>query len=191
LHEPGYRQLVGLKVKRSHHAHIDRLWIVDDGGINDGWISRIEELRRRVRSAAVPDRPTRVLLGRGNLGERRHLVNSAEVYEALGRLGFEIINPESEEPRSLAEKLFGAEMAIAIEGSVANHCWVAMPPRSTFVAIQPPARFNSSGKMRADAIGINWAYVVADAHADGFYLPIGRMLRTIDEAIRVAASRSS
>jgi hypothetical protein len=46
------------------------------------------------------------------------------------------------------------------------------------------------GKMRADAVGINWAYVVADAHADGFYLPIGRLLRTIDEVTRVAASRN-
>jgi hypothetical protein len=80
-------------------------------------------------------------------------------------------------------------MAITIEGSVQNHCWVAMPPRSTFVVIQPPTRFNSSGKMRADAIGINYAYVVADAHADGFYLPTGRLLQTIDEVTRVAASR--
>jgi len=80
-------------------------------------------------------------------------------------------------------------MAIAIEGSGTNHCWLAMPLRSTFLAIQPPARFNSMGKMRADAVGINWAYVVADAHADGFYLPIGRLLRTIDEVTRVAASR--
>jgi hypothetical protein len=99
--------------------------------------------------------------------------------------------PESEEPRTLVEKLFGAEIAIAIEGSVHNHCWVAMPPRSTFVAIQPPTRFNSSGKMRADAIGINWAYVVADPHPDGFCLPTDRLLRTIDEVVRVAAARRS
>jgi len=191
LHEPGYRELVGLKVKRSHHAQIDRLWILDDSGINDGWISRIEELRRRVRSVAAPKGPKRVMLGRGIIGARRHLVNSAEVYEALDRLGFEIINPESEEPRTLVEKLFEAEIAIAIEGSVHNHCWVAMPPRSTFVAIQPPARFNSSGKMRADAIGINWAYVVADPHPEGFCLPTDRLLRTIDEVMRAAASRHS
>jgi hypothetical protein len=189
LHEPGYRELCGLKVARSHHAQVERLWVIDDNGLNDGWISRMEELRRRVRSTLVRNGPKRVMLSRGTLGAGRNLVNTAEVYEALDRLGFEIIYPESEAPQSLAEKLSGVEMAIAIEGSGTNHCWLAMPLRSTFLAIQPPTRFNSMGKMRADAVGINWAYVVADAHADGFYLPIGRLLRTIDEVTRVAASR--
>ena len=38
--------------------------------------------------------------------------------------------------------------------------------------------------MRADAIGINWGFVVADQAPDGFYLPVNRLLRTIDEAAR-------
>ena len=93
LHEPGYRELVGLKVKQSHHARIERLWIIDDSGINDGWISRIEELRRRVRSVVVPNGPKRVMLTRGTLGAKRNLVNSSEVQEALIRFGFDIVIP--------------------------------------------------------------------------------------------------
>jgi hypothetical protein len=188
-HEPGYRELFGLAVTRSGNAWVDRLWVIDDRGINDGWISRMEELRRRVRSAVLPNGPKRVMLTRGTLGVKRDLVNSPEVEEALSRLGFVVVHPELETARGLAEKLCGAEIAIAVEGSHQNHCWLAMPRQSSFVAIQPPTRFNAHGKMRADAIGINFAFVVADPHPDGFYLPTDRLLRTIDEVIRVAASR--
>jgi hypothetical protein len=190
LHEPGYRELVGLKVKQSHHARIERLWIIDDSGINDGWISRIEELRRRVRSVVAPKGPKRVMLTRGMLGTKRNLVNSSEVHEALNRLGFDIVNPELETARGIAEKLCGAGIAIAVEGSAQNHCWLAMPGESTFVAIQPPTRFNTWAKVTADAVGINFAFVVADPHPDGFCLPTDRLLRTIDEVVRVSAARS-
>jgi hypothetical protein len=40
-------------------------------------------------------------------------------------------------------------------------CWLGMPPGSLFIAIQPPTRFNAQGKMRANAVGINWAYLIA------------------------------
>jgi hypothetical protein len=189
LHEPGYRELCGLAVTRSGNAWVDRLWVIDDRGINDGWISRLEELRRRVRSVAAPNGPKRVMLTRGSLGVKRNLVNSSVVQEALVHIGFDIVNPELETARSMAEKLRGVEIAIAVEGSVQNHCWLSMPRQSTFVAIEPPTRFNTWCKMIADSIGINFAFVVADNHPEGFCLPTDRLLRTIDEVIRVAASR--
>jgi hypothetical protein len=189
LHEPGYRELSGLKAARSVNARVDRLWVVDDRGFNDGWISRFEELRRRIRSVPSRNGAKRVTLTRGVLGVKRNLVNSVEVYEALGRLGFEIVDPESKIPGQMVEKLSGAEIVVAVEGSAQHHCWVTMPPRSTLLAIQPPTRFGAIGKTYADAIGVNWAYVVADPHPDGFYLPIGRLLQTIDEIVRVTGTR--
>jgi capsular polysaccharide biosynthesis protein len=126
----------------------------------------------------------RVMLVRGVLGSSRNLVNSAEVIEELDRLGFQIINPESETPQSIVGKLSEVEMAIAVEGSGQNHCFLAMPRSSTLVTIQPPTRFNAHSKMRADAIGINWGFVVADLDPDGFFLPVDRLLRTIDEVVR-------
>jgi capsular polysaccharide biosynthesis protein len=127
------------------------------------------------------------MLTRGTLGVKRNLVNSVEVQETLGLLGFEIVDPESETPEKLVEKLTGAQIVVAVEGSVQHHCWVTMPPRSTFLAIQPPTRFGAIGKTYADAAGINWAYVVADPRADGFYLPVRRLLQTIDEVDRAGA----
>jgi hypothetical protein len=44
--------------------------------------------------------------------------------------------------------------------------------------------------MIADSIGINFAFVVADNHPEGFCIPTDRLLRTIDEAVRVSAARS-
>jgi hypothetical protein len=186
LHEPGYRELSDLKIRRSRHAFVERLWMINDYAVNDGWASRMHELRRRVRRIPVRDGPKRVILSRGALGARRNLVNSSEVYEALARVGFEIINPESEVPQSLVEKLSGVELAIAIDGSAHNHCWLAMPARSSFISIQPSMRFTANGKRRADLADINWAYVVADAHPDGFTLPVARLLQTVDEVMRVA-----
>lgn len=185
-HEPGYRDLCDLTISRSDNARIDRLWVIDDRGLNDNWISRILELRLRVRSVAKQNgaKAKRVMLVRGTLGSRRNLVNSAEVVEELDRLGFQIINPESETPQSIVGKLSEVEMAIAVEGSGQNHCFLAMPRSSTLVTIQPPTRFNAHSKMRADAIGINWGFVVADLDPDGFFLPVDRLLRTIDEVVR-------
>jgi capsular polysaccharide biosynthesis protein len=150
----------------------------------------MEELRRRVRSAAAPNGPKRVMLTRGTLGAKRNLVNSSEVQEALVHIGFEIVNPEMETAQGIVEKLCGVEIAVTVEGSAQNHCWLAMPRQSSFVAIQPPTRFNLWSKMNADAIGINFAFVVADPHPEGFCLPTDRLLRTIDEVVRVSAARS-
>ena len=75
------------------------------------------------------------MLVRGALGSRRNLVNSDEVHEELDRLGFQIINPESETPQSLVGKLCEVEMAIPVEGSAQNHCFLAMPRSSTLITI--------------------------------------------------------
>lgn len=190
MHERGYRDVCSLEAVRSNNARVGRLWVVDDRGFNDGWMRRIQELRLRARSPIGRNRAKGVMLTRGTLGAHRNLVNSEEVHKALGRLGFEIVYPEIETPRTLGEKLSEIEIAVAVEGSVQHHCWLTMPPGSTFIAIQPPSRFTAFGKTYANAVGINWGYVVADAHPDGFHLPVDRLLRTLDESIRVHGAHS-
>jgi capsular polysaccharide biosynthesis protein len=189
IHESGYRELCNLHISRSQNAWVGRLWVIDDRAINDRWISRVEELRRRVRSMAVPKGAKRVMLARGLLGSKRNLVNCYEVEEALVRRGFDIVYPESETVRDLADKLCGSEIVITIEGSVQGHCILAMPRHSSLIVIQPPRRFNGFGKERADAAGINYGYVIADPHPDGFILPTDRLIRTIDEVAKAAALR--
>ena len=106
----------------------------------------------------------------------------------LCRLGFEIVSPEAEAPRRIVEKLAEAEIAILVEGSAQNHCLLAMPPGATLLTIQPPTRFNALSKTFADAIGLRWGFVVAGPDPEGFRLPVDRLLRTIDEVVRVSAA---
>jgi capsular polysaccharide biosynthesis protein len=191
LHEPGYRKLSGIEGHQSEHALIERLWAFDDRGLNDHRVSRMNELRARIRSAASPTvpGPRRVWLSRGNLGTARNLVNSSELCDHLRGNGFCIVEPEKESANRLVELLSSAEIAVTVEGSAQGHCTYALPSGSTLLTIQPPNRFTSNSKDRADAIGLNWAFVVADPRPNGFYLSTDRLMRTIDEVARVAASR--
>ena len=72
LHEAGYRALCGLTIEYSRDAKIERLWVIDDRGLNDDWISRMEELRRRIRAAISRTNKSKgIMLIRGRLGVKR------------------------------------------------------------------------------------------------------------------------
>lgn len=190
LHEPEYRKMSGTEAIRTDNALVDHLWVIDDHSINENRISRIRELRRRILAGAPRTGTGRVVLARGTLGSERHLVNSDEVHEALEREGFEIINPEHETAGRIVNALSSAEIAILVEGSAQSHCTYAMPVGSTLLTIQPPTRFNAVAKDRTDAVGMNWAFVVADPRENGFYLPLDRLFRTLDEVSRVTGRRA-
>lgn len=190
LHEPGYRKMSDTEAVRTDNALVGRLWVIDDHSVNENRIARIGELRSRIRAAARPTDKKRIVLARGTLGSPRDLINSDEVYQALQKEGFEIINPEHETVGSIVNALSSAEIVIAVEGSVQSHCTYAMPVGSTLLTIQPPTRFNAVSKDRADAVGMNWAFVVADPREDDFYLPLDRLDRTLEEVSRVSGQRA-
>lgn len=179
-HEPGYRALLELPANPVVHARINQLWMIDDRGINDGWIARFEELRKRARRMAKTDGPKRVMLRRGKLGVPREMINRPNVIDALVARGFEIMDPEALSVVEITEKLAHAEIAVFVEGSVQSHCLLAMPGGSALLAIQPSNRFNSHAKIYADALGMHWGYVVAEAEGSSFRLPIDRLLHTLD-----------
>jgi capsular polysaccharide biosynthesis protein len=187
LHEPDYRELSGLHPVQTEHALVDRLMVVDDRGINDSWISRVKKLREKFQLAVNRVGPKRVMLSRGSLGAPRHLVNKSALQEALLKIGFEIISPETESGIDLVNALASAEIVVVVEGSVQSHCTFAMPRGSTLLTIQPPNRFTAVSKDRADAVGLNWAFVVADPRPNGFHLPVERLQKIVDEVSRVAA----
>ena len=184
LHEPEYRKISGIEASQTEHALVERLWVVDDRGINDSWVARLRELRDRIRSAVTKAGTKRIMLTRGETGTPRNLVNSVEVQEELEKHGFEIINPEKETASRIVGAISSANIVVLVEGSAQGHCSYALPSGSTLLTIQPPTRFNSNSKDRADAAGYHWAFVVADPHSNGFYLPIDRLMRTFDEILR-------
>lgn len=69
-----------------------------------------------------------------------------------------------------------ARIAIAVEGSSLMHALLMMPERAALLTIQPPQRFNNVLKGYADALGLRYAFTVADVARDGFHLPFSRLL---------------
>ncbi len=187
LHEPEYRKMSGVEATQTEHALVERLWVVDDRGVNESWIARVQRLRDRIQSSVTKAGPKRIMLTRGKMGSQRKLVNSAELQEQLQKRGFEIINPEEEFARSIVSAIASADLVVLVEGSAQGHCTYALPLGSTLLTIQPPTRFVTISKARADAAGYHWAFVVADPHPAGFYLSVDRLMRTFDEILRVTS----
>jgi hypothetical protein len=181
LHEAGYRELTGLAAHSISYAHADRLWIVEDSGLNDGKVARIQRVRSRLREAVPAGKATRVFLLRGLSGQGRHLTNEAELADALSSRGFDILCPETETAAHVAKSLRSASIMVSVEGSNIAHGGLALPTGAGLLVIQPPDRFNTVWKTRADALGLQFAYTVGTASSTGgFVQPLDRLLRTLD-----------
>jgi hypothetical protein len=180
MHEAGYRQMMALPGFPVSFAHIRRLWIVNDLGLNANWISRFKELRERVRRSTKPDGPRRVFLVRGRKGVARELVNELAIADVLSRRGFTTIAPEQLSAHEIADALASAQIVVAVEGSALNHAQFALPSNSGVLVIQPPERFNAFHKILMDFTGIRFGYIVADPIPGGFTVPLDRFLSTLD-----------
>ena len=183
MHQPGYEQMTNLGARSLRSARVDRLWIVDDRGMNQSRGSRLRELRRRIRAAVTPtDPPRKVFLHRGQLGKGRSLVNESEVTEFARRAGFTIVNPERCTPQEIAAIMHGAEVVMTVEGSTQIHALLAMPPGSTLLIIQPADRFTAPGKDVADLLGGRYGFMVAESGAQGIRVDLARLERLLDRA---------
>jgi hypothetical protein len=188
-HEPGYRALTGLDCLGTSYATVNRLWVVDDRGLNLGRRNRFNMLRSKVRASALAPKDEgsgrkRIYLGRGTSGQPRHLANTDAVISKLELEGFQYIEPEQETPLSLVRKLAEAEIVVAQEGSAHVHALLAMPKSGGLINIQPPFRFTAPGKDMADMAGIGYGFAVADPVEQGFSMDPDHLLKTIDLMIK-------
>ena len=180
IHEAGYRSLVGMTAMKTTFASVQNLWITDERALNGGWVSRFETLRARVRAKATPGDGAPVFLKRGRLAMGRSLTNEDQVAEMLVSNGFNIIEPEEMSAADIASVLCSARLVVCVEGSAQQHAFVAMPTGSTFLSIQPANRFNTIGRVIADRIGIQFAYVVADPVGMDCQLDLSRLRKKLD-----------
>jgi hypothetical protein len=181
LHEPGYRELVGMPPVRTRYARVNKLWLVDETALNAGWVGRFGELRRRIREKVEPRGDSHIFLARGSFGANtRNLINERELTQELEARGFCVIPPEKMDARSICAALAEAKVVACVEGSVQNHAFAAMPAGAIMLSIQPPQRFNSVPKLIADAVGARFAYVVAEPRDSGFILDPTRFMRTLE-----------
>ena len=180
LHEPGYRQLCERRATATSYATVERLWLVDERALNAGWISRFEALRTRLRSKVTSSGSRRVFITRGSLFTGRSLANEPDLAELLERLGFVILEPEKEDPATIAAVLKDAELVVCVAGSAEVHALLAMPTGATLIEIQIAPFFGTIGKILAESIGVRWGYVVAEAGLAGFTLEPDRLLKTLE-----------
>jgi capsular polysaccharide biosynthesis protein len=180
FHEPGYRELMNLPGDFISFARVKNLWVVNDIGLNAGWVTRFKELRRRVRRKSEPGGPERIFLARGSLGVARELINAPALVDLLEKRGFLHIQPETLQPKDLVRALASAKIVVSVEGSALNHVHYAVPENSGVLVIQPPDRFNAFHKILMDFNRIRFGFVVADRDRGGFSLPADRLLQTLD-----------
>jgi hypothetical protein len=180
FHEPGYRELIGLAPLATRYARVRKLWLVDETTLNGGWARRFGEIRRHIREQIRPTGDLHVFLLRGSNRITRNLVNEHDLAEKLESHGFRVIDPEGMEPSSICAALAAAKVVACVEGSVQNHAFLAMPRGAALLSIQPPHRFNSLPKLVADAVGVRFAYVVAEPRDGGFYLDPDRFMETLE-----------
>lgn len=180
LHEDGYRDAFKLAYDAVTTAIVEKLWVIDDRGLNAGFAGRFRELRRRNRERHRGGTGRAVFLARGTTGVSRNLSNEAEMIDHLVKKGFDIVYPERLAVEQIAQALSRAPIVVAVEGSHVNHAHFAMPENAALVTIQPPTRFSSFHKVFCDLIRTRFAYVVADPRGDDFSLPTKRLDQTLE-----------
>jgi len=181
IHENGYRSLLELDADSPDVARIDNLLIVDDRGYNEDHVRRFRELRSRLRKHASCTGPTLIYLSRGRIAvPGRAIHNDMEMEATLFSLGFTIIHPEDMTPEEVHGALENARIVVAVEGSALAHAQVAMLQGGALVAIQPSNRFSTAHKSVAEAAGLRFGYVVAQADQNGLTVDINRLCKTIE-----------
>jgi capsular polysaccharide biosynthesis protein len=180
LHEPKYRALFDRQAIATSWAQVDRLWLVDERNLNQGWVSRFEALRARLRGKVTSGGSRNVFITRGSLFTGRSLANEPKLAELLKRSGFEVLEPEKEDPETIAATLKDAQLVVCVAGSAEVHALLAMPAEATLIEIQLAPFFGTIGKILAESINVRWGYVVAERTAEGFTLEPDRLLRTLE-----------
>ena len=180
LHEPKYRQLFGREAVATAFARVRRLWLVDETALNEGWRSRFGALRGRLRSKITSTGARDVFITRGAMFTGRSLANEPELAELLQSRGFTILQPEKEDPETIARVLRDARLVVCVAGSAEVHALVAMPTGATLIEIQIAPFFGTIGKILTESIGVHWGYVVAEETPKGYWLEPDRLLKTLD-----------
>ncbi len=182
--EAGYRALLGTAIRRTEHAHVRNLWIIDDRSMNASRVARMATLRDRIRRrfADAPAGPPCFLLRVG--GASRVLANQMQLADALSRRGFRIIVPEDEPVADLSAALASASLVVSVEGSALCHGVVAMRDGGTILAIQPPTRVNWIQKAWCDCARLRFAQVAGDPAGESFTMSEDRLMRLVDRIDR-------
>jgi hypothetical protein len=183
-HQRDYLGMVGATPDSGDEVYFDKVIVLQDFAQNDHKRRRHAEIRRRVLRAAPPDPAAarRVMLLRGDSGQRRGLTNEPAIADALRASGFAILDPMREPAAALVAACANAEVLVGVEGSQLAHGILAMRRGGTVITLQPPSRFSSIWNSICDGVDVHYGFVVGRLEGAGtdFRICIDGLRRLID-----------
>jgi hypothetical protein len=162
-------------------SHVDHLVVFQDHGQNSLKTKRYHALRAKVFKRFPPSEPAKlVYLRRGSAGRVRLIQNESEIQDELVRRGFMILDIVTDSLQTILSNLVSAKLVISLEGSQLSHCCPSIPTGSGILTLQPPDRFDSTHRGWAEALGIQYGFIVGDQQRNGTRFSITELLKTID-----------
>lgn len=185
-HEAGYRTVFGMVAPpRVEYGRVRRLTLYSDVGQNSFREKRYRDLHARARRFVCGDGPLPsnpgVFIMRGGGGERRELVNEAEIARELEAQGFVIIHPDEMGSEEIVRLSMGARVVASVEGSHVAHALYSVAAGGSFLIIQPPERFSMVYKEFTDRLGLSYAFLIGDPVDDGFHVEPDDLKRLLEK----------
>jgi hypothetical protein len=180
-HFEQYEQLLQMRPTRLQAVHFEELIFFRDESNNLGKRQRANQMRDRLVSQAPHASHPGVFLLRGTSGDKRILLNEAQIAEGLmSRRGFKVLDPMKATVAEIVEACAGARVVAGVEGSHLVHGLISMPPDAALFVIQPPQRVLSVLKHATDRQGQRFSFVVASGGKDEFSVRMDEVERTLD-----------
>jgi len=181
-HQKDYSSLFGITPENYLSGHITELTILEDYGQNSSKRDRYELLRSKIKNKFQSSPKSGVMILRGSSGEKRGLINEAEVIDFLKRNNFDIVDPERHSVEEIISKC-RVDILIGVEGSQLAHFNYAGNDNGAIITLQPPNRFNNVYKDYADCVEMTYGFVVGNiGKSGGFTIDISRLEKIISLA---------
>lgn len=170
-------------------AHIRKLHIHRELGFNLSKLERWNNLRNKLREKHQTQNNNGgiVYIKRGNLGDKREIVNEQELINKFIASGIKIIEPATGGEKFIPE-ILDASIIIAVEGSQLCHAVYSIKNNGGIVVLQPPERFYNPHIEWCRLMNISYALVIGEKHGDGFKIYANEVLEAIEDIIRIANS---
>ena len=143
----------------------------------DGW----HRITRRIRERYPAAPHIGCMLMRGSSGEKRLLVNEAEIADSLRKLGFRIVHPETMTLDALLREVSGSRIVVGVEGSQLSHGFHCLSAPGAMVVLQPPNRFGCTDKDRCDRKGLLYAFTIGLPADGGFRIELSSLQNILDK----------
>jgi len=196
-HEAGWRSALQIPEPRPYSVLRAReLVFIDDRGQNLAKRRRYQKIRAQLSNR--PRGHERIFLARKTSGggEKRGLVNEAEIEQRLASEGFHIVDTSTVTVEEMLQRCAGASVIVSIEGSHSAPAYYFAGDGACVMFLYPPGRVGTNMTFLASFFGLFGAMFICEPvegadPAQLFRADPDELMREVDEAskrARLAAS---